>query len=114
MKIPIAAPTTFVFYKMRTERCCKRPARIHAAGDHHIDLETAAYHEEIPACEIESGEGDVSCTNHERNKEIPQHCWCYWYKKKEHHDDAVNREELVIGVRGYQIAGRSQQFESNQ
>jgi len=28
--------------------------------------------------------------------------------------NTVNVEELVIGVRGYQIAGRSQQFESNQ
>ncbi len=74
-----SGPDNIRIYKMRTERRCKRPARIHAASDHHIELKTAAYYEEIPACEIESGEGDVSCTNHERYKKIPQLCWCYWY-----------------------------------
>ena len=35
-------------------------------------------------------------------------------QKEEHHDDAMYREQLVVGIGSHQIAGRSQQFEPNQ
>ena len=114
MKMPMAAADDMGIYVMRAERCRKCPSRIHAAEDHHVQLNAAAYDEEIPARKVEPGKGNVACPNHERDKKVPQYGRRYGHQKEEHHDDAVNREQLVVSVRRNQIAGRSQQFKANQ
>ena len=101
-------------YVMCAERCRECPSRIHAAGDHHVQLNAAAYDEEVPADEVEFGKGNVACANHERYKKVSQHGRRYGHQKEEHHDDAVNGEQFVVSVRRNQIAGGSQQFEANQ
>ena len=97
-------------YIMRAERRRKRPAGIDTTKEHHVEFEGTTRYKEIPTEQVEPGKGYVTGTNHQRDQEIPQNGWGYWHQKEKHHDDAVNGEELVIGVRGHQIAGRRDQL----
>src|SRR5262249_37021190 len=52
--------------------------------------------------------------DHERNEEVSQDRRNRRDQKEEHHDDAVHREELVVGLRADEVARRSQELEADQ
>ena len=60
----------------------------------------------VPAQQIDLGECQIACADHQRYKKVSQHGGDGWNEKKEDHDDAVHGEQLVVGVGLYEIAGR--------
>ena len=96
------------------EGCVESPTSVHAAGDDAVDINHAGNHVEIPAQQIDSGKREVFGADHQRDEKIPQHGGDGRNQKEEDHHLTVHREELVIGIRLYEVAGRGQQFEANQ
>ena len=60
------------------------------------------------------GKRHILRADHQRNQEIAQHRRNRRDQEQEHHDDPVHGEQLVVGVRFHQIAGRRGQFQPDQ
>ena len=69
---------------------------------------------EVPAQQIDSGEGQIPGPDHQGNKKVSQNSGDGRNQKEEHHDLAMHGEQLVVSVGLNQIAGRSEQLETNQ
>ena len=92
----------------------ERPAGIHAAGDRRIQREHAADDVDVPAQQIQPRKGQVARAHHQGNQEISEHRGNRRNQEKENHDDAVHREQLVVGFRLHQRALRLDQVNAHQ
>src|ERR1700720_1406273 len=54
------------------ERRVESPTGIHAAGQYGMHHEDAGDDEEVPAQQIDSGEGKITGTNHQGDKKVSQ------------------------------------------
>ena len=90
------------------------PAGIHAAGGNRIQHEAAAGEENIPAHQVQLGEGDVARADHQGNQKIAERRGNRRHQEEEDHDDAVGGEQLVVGVRLDQRALRLDQVQAHQ
>ena len=90
------------------------PTSIHATGQCGVHHEDAGDDEEIPAQQIDSGECQILCPNHQGDKKISQDGGDGRNQKEEHHDLAMHAEQFVVGVGLNEVARRSEQFETNQ
>src|SRR6266550_1915266 len=96
------------------ERSVEGPASVHAAGQYGVHHENAGDDVEVPAEQIDSGEGQIPGSNHQWNKKVSQNGGDGRNQKEEHHDLAVHGEELVVSVGLNKIAGGSEQLKANQ
>ena len=95
-------------------RSVERPAGIDAAGDRGIQREQPTDDVDIPAQQIQSRKGQVARADHQRHEEISEHRRNRWNQEKENHDDAMHREQLVVGFRLHQGALRLNQVNAHQ
>ena len=87
----------------------ERPAGVEPVGQYGIERPSGGHHEKIPARQVDARESQVLGADHQRDAEVAEHRRHDRHEKEEHHDDAVNGEEPVIGVRFHQAAlGRHQ------
>src|SRR5215471_6804702 len=87
------------------------PARVDAAAQHRVHNEQTAHGEDIPAREVEPGEGQITGPDHQWHEEIAQHGRNSRYQEEEHHYDAVHREQLVVSACLNEIALGSEELE---
>ena len=64
--------------------------------------------------QIEPRKRQIAGADHQRHEKISQHRGDRRDQKEKHHDDAVHREQLVVGLRLHQIALRRQQLQAHQ
>ena len=98
----------------RAERRVEGPAGIESAHQHGVHRKQAADHEDVPAAQIDFGKRQILGAQHDRHQKISQRGGDGRDQEQEHHDDAVQREQLVISVRGNQVALGSEQLQANQ
>ena len=96
------------------ERRGEGPARIDAAQHQRGQHQRAADDIQIPAQQVDLGEGQVARAQHNRDQEVAQRRRHRRHQEQEDHDDAVHGEELVVGVRRHQVRLRRQQFQPDQ
>ena len=90
------------------------PAGVDAARCHGVQHEAAAGDENIPAHQIELGEGHVAGADHQGNQEISERRGNRRHQEEENHDDAVDGEQLVVSVGLDQRALRLNEIEAHQ
>ncbi len=90
------------------------PAGVHPAGDHGIESEQGPDGVDVPAQQVDAGEGQVAGPDHHGHQEVPQHGGDRRNQEEEDHDDAVHGEQLVVGLRLHQVARRGQQLQPHQ
>ena len=86
------------------ERGVKRPAGIHAAGQHGEEGEESAHDQQVPAQQVDPGKRQVFSADHHRQKEIAERGGNGGDEEEENHRHAVHGEELVVGLGGNQVA----------
>ncbi len=64
----------------------------------------AADNVEIPAEQVDAGEGEVLGPDHQGHQEISQHGGDGRNQEKENHHHAMHGEEFVVGVGLHQVA----------
>src|SRR2546423_15047527 len=96
------------------ERGVEGPAGVHAAGQYGVHHENAGDDVEVPAQQIDSGEGQIPGPDHQGNKKVSQNSGDGRNQKEEHHDLAMHGEQLVVSVGLNQVARGSEQLETNQ
>jgi hypothetical protein len=84
-----------------------RPSCVYTACNHHVELNTATNGDQIPAEKIDSRECHILSADHEGDQNIAQYSWRNRHEEEEDHDDAMYREQFVIGIRRDEIAGGS-------
>ena len=87
------------------------PAGVDAASDEHIDRERCADDIKVPRYQIEARERHVRRADHHRQNEIAHGRRDRGHKEEPDHDDAVDREQPVVFVRGQEQAGRADELE---
>ena len=95
------------------ERSVEGPAGIQAPGAEGVQHEGAADNIEIPAQEIDFREGQVLCSDHDGNQEIPENSGDRRDEEEENHGHAVHGEELVVGFRTDQHAAGGQEMNAD-
>ena len=90
------------------------PARVHSPADEHEDRERRADHVDVPAREVQPREGQVARADHEGDEEVSQHGGDGRDEEEEHHDDAVHREQLVVGLGLDEVAGGSDELQPDE
>ena len=98
----------------RREGSVERPAGIHSAGDQGGDDEQSPQGINVPARQIQAGEGHLARADHERNEEVAESGGNRGNQEEPHHDDAMRGEQLVVGFRIHHIPCRRQQLEAHQ
>jgi len=98
----------------RTVGWIEGPASVDTAIDQHVHHEYTTEHKDIPAEQVQSGEGDVLCSEHNWKQEVSKHGRDRRDQEKEDHDHAVHREDPVIGIRRKQIPFRCHQLKTDQ
>ena len=99
MKMPSAAADHVGIRVDGAEGRVEGPARIDAAAEQRVERDDAAEHEDVPTRQIELGKGQVLRADHHRDQEIAERVRDRGNQEEPDHDDAVHREQLVVGVR---------------
>src|SRR2546421_4504332 len=81
------------------ERRVEGPTSIHTAGQYGVHHEDASDDEEIPAQQIDSGEGQIPSPNHQGDKEVSQNGGGGRGPEKKKHNMAMHIAQIVLGVR---------------
>ena len=95
------------------QRRVEGPAGVQAAGREGVENEAAAKQVDIPAQEIDLGEGEILGADHERYQEISQDRGNRRDQEEKDHRHAVHGEQLVVGFRRNQVAVRRQQVNAD-
>ncbi len=99
--------------RRRAVRRVERPAGVDAAADHRGEREDAADPVDIQAEQVDARERQVLGADHRRDQEVAEHRGNRRDQEEEHHDHAVHREELVVGVRRDEVPLRRRQLETD-
>ena len=99
---------------VRGERRGEGPAGIDTAEHKGREGEGSADEVEVPAEEVDLGEGEIFRAKHDGDKEVAECCGDGRHQEEKDHDDAVHGEELVIGVGGDEIGLGSEEFEADE
>ncbi len=95
-------------------RSVEGPACIHAAGEDGVADKGGPGHVDVPAQQIQPGEGQILGADHHRDKEVAEDRRNRRDQKQKDHHDAVHGKQLVIGIVQHQVAWRSQQLQADQ
>ncbi len=79
-------------------RRVERPAGIDAAEQHAEQRPARRRTEQVPARQVDARKREVLGTDHQRQAEVAQHGRHHRHEEEKHHDDAVQREQPVVGV----------------
>jgi len=90
------------------------PASISAAGHDGSGSEQPPGHEDVPTGEVEFGECQIAGANHHWQQEITEHRGDRGDEEEEDHDDAVQREQAVVGLGDDEVAGRCHQLQAEE
>ena len=90
------------------------PPGVHAARDHGEERERSARHQQVPAQQVNAGEGQVARADHDRQEEIAKHRGNGRDQEEEDHHDRVHGEQLVIGIARDQVALRRKKLDADQ
>src|SRR5579863_4094557 len=90
------------------------PAGVEAAGGEGVENEAAADHVDVPAEEVDLGEGEVLGADHNGNQEIPEDGGDGRDQEEEDHGHAVHGEELIVIFGRDQEAIGRKQVDTNQ
>src|SRR5208337_4565340 len=77
------------------------------------EREGGADNVDVPAQQVDLGEGQIFRADHQGDKEIPQYGRNGWNQEEEDHGHAVHREHAVVGVRAEQVAAGGQQVQAD-
>ena len=69
---------------------------------------------DVPAQQVQAREGQIARADHHGHQEISEDRGNRRDQEKENHDDAVHREQLVVGFRLHQRALRLDQVDAHQ
>jgi hypothetical protein len=83
---------------MRRQRRGEGPPGIDAAQHHRRNHHCAADNVQVPAQQVDLGEGEVARAQHDGDEEVSQRRRNGRHEEQEDHDDAVHGEELVVGI----------------
>ncbi len=92
----------------------ERPARVNAARNERPERKQPAEDVDVPAQQIDSREREVFGPDHHGDEKVPEHGGDGRNQEEEDHQDAVLREDLVIGVRLEEVALRRQQLKPDE
>ncbi len=95
------------------ERGGEGPAGIDAAEHQRGEGDAEAEHVQVPAEQIDFGEGEILGADHEGHEEVAQGRGDRRHQEEEDHDDAVGGEELVIGIGLEHVAGGREQLQAD-
>ena len=102
---------------VRVERRIGRvegPAGIDPARQQRGEDEHPARDGQVPAQEVEPREGHVARADGQRQDEVAERGRDRGDEEEPHHDHAVQREELVVGVRRHDVGPRREELEPHQ
>ena len=92
---------------VRRKRRGEGPAGVDAAEHEGREGKRAANEVEVPAQQVDLGEGEVLSADHDGDQEVPQRGGHGRHQEQEDHDDAVHGEELIVGVGRDQVRLRA-------
>ena len=104
----------FCVGEVGAEGSVEGPSGVDATGQHAVQHHHAADDVEVPAQQVDAGEGEVLGSDHHGHEKIAQHGGDGRNQEKENHDHAVHGEKLVVSIGLHQVACRSEQFEANE
>ena len=96
------------------KRRIEGPAGIDATQEQRGQREKRSEYVQVPARKIESWKREIARAYHQGHEKVSQRRRYRRNEKEPHHDHAVHGEELVVGVGGYQIAGRSGELDADE
>ncbi len=99
--------------RRRAVRRVERPACVDPAHRDGREHENAAHGVDVVTQQIDLRKGQVLGPDHDGDQEVAEDRRNRRNQEEEHHDHAVQREHLVIGVGGDEVALRRGELESN-